>query len=275
MRALRTLRRAVVTPRFALYRAARKVVKRYEGFSYDFDSNGEARFLACLPKDRMHTVFDVGANVGGWSRIALAEFPQAQIHAFELSEATFHTLSRNLSDETRIRLNNTGLANTEGSINYKDYGAEAGINTIIGSAGFHDARVAFEQKSGQLTTGDAYCRAHGIEQIDLLKIDVEGAEHLVMDGFADMLAAGKVRALQFEYGYSNGDAKFLMKDFYDRLDPLGYAIGPLKPSGVLFMAFGYGLNDFDSGPNFVAVHRSEAGLMAQVQGKPIRGFPSV
>lgn len=47
--------------------------------------------------------------------------------------------------------------------------------------------------------GDAYCQQHGIDRIDLPKIDVEGAEHLVMDGFGDMLS--KVGVIQWEMAW--------------------------------------------------------------------------
>lgn len=124
-----------------------------------------------------------------------------------------------------------------------------------------------------MTTGDQYCSENNIDRIDLLKIDVEGAEHLVLEGFKTMLAKGAIKVIQFEYGYASGDVKFLIKDYYALFEHYGYKLGPLKPTGVLFMDFQYPLNDFNSGPNYVAVHGKEIALLDGLRGKDIRGFP--
>lgn len=48
---------------------------------------------------------------------------------------------------------------------------------------------------------------------------------MVLKGFERALQAKAIRVIQFEYGYANGDAKFLMKDFYDLLEGFGFRIG--------------------------------------------------
>lgn len=269
----RKLLRIFRSPSYAVYIVANKYIKWYEGFSYNFKNNGEEVLLRALPKFSTHTVFDVGANIGEWTLTALSHYPNANIYAFELSEDTFKTLNKNLHSQNRVKMVNQGLSNEAGRIFYKDYGVNSGNNTILGGADFHDHDIAPIKKNGVLNTGDIYCADNGIETIELLKIDVEGAEHLVLKGFIDMLTNGSIKVIQFEYGYTHADAKFLIKDFYELLEPLGYLMGPLKPSGVLFMPFDYGLNGFNSGPNYVAVHRSEINLIEKLRGAYIDGFP--
>jgi hypothetical protein len=63
-----------------------------------------------------------------------------------------------------------------------------------------------------------------------------------------------------------------MKDFYKFFNDRNYIVGPLKPTGVLFMNFSYRLNDFNSGPNFVAVHNSQKDIINAIQGKAIKGY---
>jgi FkbM family methyltransferase len=258
-------------PKYALYRFARSYVKKYEGFSYDFDRNGERLLVERLKAFDMRVIFDVGANIGDWTLMAKSNFPAAEIHSFELSEATFSTLKNRVKGEG-ITLNNFGLSQNEGEIVYKDYGADSGVNTILESADFHDHRIEFSKKKGIISTGDRYCSERNIEQIDFLKIDVEGAEHLVLEGFKQLLSKKKVKVIQFEYGYTNADAHFLMKDFYELFSNFGYSLGPLKPSGVLFGDFKYPLNDFNSGPNFVAVSKECTKITESIKGTPIRGY---
>ena len=265
--------KAIITPYFALYAISKKFILHYEGFSYKFESNGEEHLLDSLRDQEIETVFDVGANVGSWSEIALRKFKTAEIHAFEISKTTFKSLEERHKKNSRITLNNFGLSERKGEFEYKDYGENSGANSLITDADFHDDRIKPKMLIASVESGDDYCFEHGIKSIDFLKIDVEGAEHLVLTGFSKLMAEGRIKVIQFEYGYTHGDAKFLIKDFYKLLTKHGYVIGPLKPTGVIFMDFSYALNDFNSGPNYVAVHKSYSSIIEQVRGQPIKGFP--
>lgn len=219
----------------------------------------------------MKTVFDVGANVGDWSVLAASSFPGADIHAFELSETTFSELKR-FADQHGFKANSFGLSDSNAEITYKDYGEGSTVNTIVTGADFHDKRLATKEKRARVMRGDDYCSENGIETIDLLKIDVEGAEHLVLQGFDRMFSEKRISVVQFEYGFVNGDAHFLMKDFFKLFKSWGYAVGPLKPKGAIFGEFDYQLNNFKSGPNYVAVPQNRTDLIDAVGGKSIKGF---
>jgi len=269
----KTFFKGLSDPKFASYALAKKYIRYYEGFSYDFAKNGELFLLDSLESASINIIFDVGANIGRWSKISRDKFPNAYIYAFELSQKTFLTLKNNLSKENRVVSENIGLSNQSGDVLYKDYGENSPVNTILYNANFHDFRIKPKIRHGTLSTGDEYCQKNNIQQIDLLKIDVEGAEHLVLYGFEQMLKKKVIRMIQFEYGYANGDAKFLIKDFYKLMEDFGYVTGPLKPNGVCFMDFQYPLNDFNSGPNYVSVLKNETSLIKKISNKGIRGFP--
>lgn len=233
---------------------------------FDFEINGERFLLSTLRSMHFNTIFDVGANVGDWSLIAAEYFPEAAIHAFELSSSTYSTTSSRLSGGKFI-VNNVGLSNTPGVVSYKDYGENSGVNTIINSAKFWDGTISLENKESKLTTGDIYCEDRKIDFVDFLKIDVEGAEHLVLQGFDRMLENRNIRVIQFEYGYTHADAKFLMRDFFSFLNARGYIVGKLWADGVEFSDFFYWLNNFKSGPNFVAVRADDIEIINTISTK--------
>lgn len=236
----------------------------YNDFNYDFDENGERLLMDVLRKHSIDVVFDVGANVGDWSRIATAAFPNAQIHAFELSERTREELKRNLQGP-QFNVSEHALGRSAGEIKYKDYGASHSIvNTMIATT-YHDDRLPFTERKATLLTGDSYMTQHGIAAIDLLKIDVEGAELDVLAGFEQAISNHAIRVIQFEYGYSNGDAGHLMKDFYQFLVGNNYRVGRLWSAGVRFSDFQYEMNNFTSGPNYLAVASGEAMLIEALQ----------
>ena len=61
-----------------------------------------------------------------------------------------------------------------------------------------------------------------------------------------------VRLIQFEYGYANGDAKFLMKDFFIFFKKNNYIVAKLRKK-IKFEKWNYSFNDFNSGPNYIAI----------------------
>lgn len=253
-------------PRKILYSACQKYIYHYNGYSYDFNKNGEREIFNRLNLLQLECIFDVGANVGDWTKIALDTFPHATIHCFELSSSTFANLTKNIKS-SRVKLNNFGLSCQSGSVAYKDYGENSGVNTILTNARYHDNKIQPSTLYSTIEMGDKYCSENNIDSIDFMKIDVEGAEHLVLYGFSDMLRKKSIRIIQFEYGYAHGDAKFLMRDFFEFYNSLGYDVGRITKNGVEFKEWTYKDNDFTSGPNYLAVLHDDVEIKSLLKTK--------
>ena len=235
-----------------IYRLCLSFTKAYENVSYDFQKNGERLVLDGLAKLKPKTIFDVGANVGDWSLMAGAICNTAKIHVFEIVPQTFRLVSENLSENQQYILNNVGLSSNEAIVEiYQDETKNTHATMLKSSIG----RGGFIPIKARVISGDEYCRQHNIMHIDFLKVDVEGAENSVLEGFERMLSNAKISMIQFEYTELNIDSRFLLKDFYECLEAYGYQIGKLYPYGVHFKKYSYDDEDF-KGPNFIAVHES-------------------
>ncbi|MFM6714864.1 MAG: hypothetical protein ACKPI8_06085 [Microcystis panniformis] len=66
----------------------RNFYNQLENYNYEFETNGEARVIRILKDFDIQTVFDVGANVGNWAKIALLNFQDAEIYCFEIVPET-------------------------------------------------------------------------------------------------------------------------------------------------------------------------------------------
>jgi FkbM family methyltransferase len=217
--------------RFALDYARRDVPNQMA-------TNGETMVqdvvIAATASDCL-VVFDVGANIGDWSRRLLTAARergrQTQVHAFEPAAATFAELIANL------------LPAFEGSVvpvqsAASDHNGDATlfkIHELAGSNSIHGIRGSTEGLTPEtinLWTLDDYCRSVGIETIDLLKIDAEGHDHLVLSGARTLLARGAIEVIQFEYNHRWIGARRYLKDVFDDLVPLGYEIGKVTPDGI-------------------------------------------
>jgi FkbM family methyltransferase len=236
----------------SLAKLSRSYLKVYENNNNDHITNGEARVLSILSKLQPNVIFYVGANVGDWASIALKETTNCKVLSFEPIKPTYSELENRIKNDENIFPYNIGLSNKNGCV---DLYYKPGHSLFSSEITFEYDKSVLEVHKIQVERGEDFCNNHHIDVIDLLKIDVEGAEPKVLEGFQSMLKAGCIKSIQFEYGRFNIISKFLLKDFYDFLEPLGFKIGKVYPKGVEFRPYDKSMEDF-LGLNYLAVHDS-------------------
>jgi FkbM family methyltransferase len=200
----------------------------------DIHSNGELRIMReYLPKSRV--VFDVGANVGEWARLALQLSPQVQLHCFEPSRPTFRKLVSN-SFPGNVTCNPFGLSSAREKRPLYVFSESSPINSLYRREGLEDGyslKPPSETETVELETLDSYCAEKEIRRIDFLKIDVEGHELEVLKGAQGSLRAGNVEVIQFEYGGCNIDSRIFLKDIMDYFEPLDYDLFKVYPKTLI------------------------------------------
>ena len=227
----------------------------------EFAAHGEIQLLQKLPP--METIFDVGCNIGEWSRMARNIHTGAHIHMFEMVPATFDKMINNGVIDAGIHPNNYGLSDSTG-IQYFRYTPDNDrVATRVVELNHTNSFIA----SGFMVRGDEYCAMRHVNTIDFLKLDTEGHEYHVLRGFGDMIGGtnGKIRIIQFEYGYTAILTKNLLVDFYRMLQD-HYVIGRLTPQGVHFKDYHLLDEDF-KGPDYVAVHKEELAIIEAIRVK--------
>lgn len=157
------------------------------------------------------TVFDVGANVGELTML-FSRFVGASgvVHAFEPTGRAFERLETvcRAASLRNVRLNRLALAEEDGPVSLHVYDDDyMSWNTRavrpLEDYGIDVKPTAVEEVNA--TTVDLYCVQSGVEEIDLLKVDVEGAEFQVLAGARRMLYERRVRCLTFEFGQTTFD----------------------------------------------------------------------
>lgn len=220
-------------PGDAGYRLARKIVDRRNG---DNDNragrNGELLVMrALLP--RASVVFDVGANIGEWTARALEVNPNAEIHAFEPSLTTFARLQQR-DFPPNVHRNALAAGAAEEDRAFFVFDDVNGKNSLYRREGL-STRATKSSSTVHVTTLDRYCEGAGVRHINFLKIDVEGHELAVLEGARELLRAGRIDYVQFEYGGTYIDAGHLLRDVWTLLARTGdgYGVFKIKSGGLL------------------------------------------
>jgi FkbM family methyltransferase len=157
------------------------------------------------------TVVDLGANVGLTSLCFAARWPDCRIIAVEPNAGTFAVLERNLSPlvrQGRCQVVRAAIWSREASL-VED--------SSVPREKFNGFRVG-EATAGDDTTADRYpgismsmlMRRYGIGEIDLLKIDIEGAETELFSGDVSWLTRTGAIAIEF-HQTSSGDTRQLSR----------------------------------------------------------------
>ena len=238
----------------------RDFLTQYENLNYDPRRNGERFMLeAMAAKGLLTCIFDVGACVGEWALMAREIAPGASLHCFEIVAANAERLLRNVQPYPNIFANSCGLSHEDGVVTIRYFPDQPTLSTMTDYPHELEAVVT----SGVVTAGDSYIARHDISRVNLLKIDVEGAEELVLKGFSNALANGMIDVIQFEYGKVNILTRFLLRDIYEMLEGYGYTVGKLYPNYVEFRH--YTLDDENFfGPNYVAILKDRRELVEAV-----------
>jgi FkbM family methyltransferase len=190
-------------------------------------------------------IVDVGAYDGSTAAEFLETFPHAVCHAVEPSPASFAKLTQRLADHPRARLHQLAVADVAGRRVLHSF-PSAATNSLL-PAVENVARVVghghmdeHEDVAVFATTLDRLAEEEGLSQIDILKLDVQGAELLVLAGAERLLRSRAIGLIATEMIFVDlYDHQALAHDVAAALARYGYRIYDFYnfhygPSGQLF-----------------------------------------
>lgn len=205
-----------------MYGASLQGMGRMQGLNVQ--NSGEEYVIEQLLKSRKNAVIiDVGANKGQYSSLLISnagDDNKLDVHLFEPSASNIELLKKEFSvtkPNVSFFFNHCALSDTKGSMTlFTDQeGSDiASLYDLQVSVRPFDTAMA---TSVEVTTLDDYARSAAISSVDLLKIDVEGAEYDVLKGAASLISNRKIKFIQFEFGTANVSARKFFFDFWQLL----------------------------------------------------------
>ncbi|MES2099792.1 MAG: FkbM family methyltransferase [Pseudomonadota bacterium] len=169
------------------------------------------------------TLVDVGANYGYYSLLWAAQRPANRVVAFEASPRNFAHIEGNISRNglgSRIELHRVAIGRNAGSLQF-DVGPQdqSGWGGLATSASSRSVEVQVLRLDELWSTPD---------DIDVLKIDVEGADTWVLQGAEQLLRAKRIKAIFYEQNIGRmRELNIGRSEAGDFLRKMSYAVEPL------------------------------------------------
>jgi len=172
-------------------------------------------------------IFDIGANMGLFSLWINDNFKNTKVHLFEpiddLIDIAKYNLNNMKKNNNQFTFNNVGLSNNNyydiiyyfyyanGLSTLNDFNDKLKYHNILEQLILNFILQFYIEKQIKLITIKNYIINNYITNIDLCKIDVEGFENYVIEGFFDKINIVKIFIIEIEIK----NLKIIMKKLYN------------------------------------------------------------
>ena len=170
-----------------------------------------------LPISAEDVVVDMGAHIGAFAVRAARLAHRGQVYAYEASSRNYALLmeNRELNSLKNLHIENSAVSDKRGELPLYT----PANNSILGS--LKQETSSFKEMVQAITFSDIISE-HIIQQIDFLKMDVEGAEFDILFGCSDATFE-KIRRMVIEY-HEFENAKHNHRDLVNLLSLHGFKV---------------------------------------------------
>jgi FkbM family methyltransferase len=178
-------------------------------------------------KPGMH-VADIGAHAGYFTRLySKLVGPTGMVYAFEPDPENHALLQLNTRTLKNVRIFPLAISNQVGAVDFFETENNTGCHSLI-PAGFRPNKITV-----QATTLDALTKSGTLPKIDFLKMDIEGAEPIALQGMKETIAANPKLGMIIEFCPGNlTDSGTDPTGFIEELRAMGLRIFAIKDEGL-------------------------------------------
>lgn len=171
------------------------------------------------------TVVDIGAHIGYFTRLlSKAVGPQGRVFAFEPEPENFSLLRKNTEHSPNVRCVQAAASERSGTALLRVVAGSTGCHSLVGSSG-----TLLEVSSVSL---DEFVAGEQAGGVDVIKMDIEGAEPLALKGMSRLMQGGRcVLVMEFnpEALRSGGTAP---ETFLASLEDQGFTVSAILSRGL-------------------------------------------
>ena len=171
-----------------------------------------------VPDNSRPTILDCGSNIGMSALFFKRLYPQSKIVVFEPDPKTFETLRQNVRDNglSDVDCHQMALADFDGSVDF--YQGEDENRSDLLMSMLHERMPTGKKISVPVRRLSAFIDG----DIDLLKLDVEGAEVKVMTDLQENGKLRRIKRMHIEYHHHVGTQRDALSAFLKMLESNGF-----------------------------------------------------
>ncbi len=174
---------------------------------------------------------DVGGNVGFFSVLMGQSASSGKVHVFEPIPLNASLVRANcdLNSLTNVAVNNVAVGASEGTVQFS-VSVDSAYSSMHATGRLAQERVI----DVPVITLDSYVSGSGIPRVDIMKVDVEGAEDLVVSGAVRLLSNPAARPRMVLLELFDGNLQPFatsVGSVIRRMESLGYAAHVLADGG--------------------------------------------
>lgn len=184
--------------------------------------------------------FDVGANAGIFTVIAAKKIgPNGHVYAFEPGESELKLLKHNIAANnlTNVTVVESAVSNKSGTAQFAVC-YDGAMNSLAKTD--HPGQKIKAWQTIETISLDEFVEKMNINKVNLIKIDVEGAEQLVIEGGAATFASQEQLMILLEAANLNASSfNYSVWDLLSKLIDMGFNMYYFDSMGSLSKVAGY------------------------------------
>jgi FkbM family methyltransferase len=188
----------------------------------------EARIAASLIHRDGFAVIDAGANVGRWAE-NFRRFARGTGRIFAIEPQPGAAAKIREREIAGCEVIEVALGREQGTLPFHTAGPTDTMASLYERRDTFGGNRQHSQFQVPVMRLDDFVAARGITQVDFMKMDLEGGELEALQGASECLRSGMIRALSFEFGISNINARVFFKDLFDLFREYDYRLFRITP----------------------------------------------
>jgi len=194
---------------------------------------------------------DIGGNKGIYTEEILSKFPLCKVVVFEPSISNSNLLHSKFLENANITIVQKAVSNFNGEgVLYSDIDGSGLASLTKRRLEHFDIAFNHSEKTSVIRFEDYWKSELGSENIDFVKLDIEGHELDALNGFGEALKF--INVIQFEFGGCNISTRTFWQDFWYFFKENNFDLYRITPFGKIKITKYRELDEFFSTTNFLA-----------------------
>lgn len=218
----------------------------------------EVKICSKFMKFKPSIFIDIGSEKGTYTKEVLKYYPDIEVFMFEPSISYKEIYKQNYENIPNIHINHIALSNVNGKQKlYYDTPGSAFASLTKRRLDHFNVNMNSSEEVKTMRFDDFWKTTDIYKNnpntiIDYIKIDVEGHELWVIEGFGKLL--NNIGLIQFEFGGCNIDTRTFFQDFWYFFKDKKFSIYRIAPNGIVPIIEYLETDEFFQTTNYIAVN---------------------